>query len=50
MGRSLRERFLLGRQLRRAKVDLVHATKHIVPRIVGFPTILTVYSLHVDTR
>ncbi len=50
MGRSLRERYLLGRQLRRAKVDLVHAAKHILPRNVGCPTILTVYDLFMFTR
>ncbi len=50
MRRSLRERYLLGRQLRRAKVDLVHATKHIVPRNVGFPTLLTVFDLFLFTR
>ena len=50
MGRSLRERYLLGRQLHRAKVDLVHATKHIVPRNVGFPTVLTVHDLFLFTR
>jgi glycosyltransferase involved in cell wall biosynthesis len=50
MGRSLRERYLLGRQLRRAKVDLVHATKHIIPRNAGCPTILTAYDLFMFTR
>jgi len=50
MKRSLRERYLLNRQLRRAKVDLVHATKHIVPHGVRCPTVLTVHDLFLFTR
>jgi len=50
MGRSLRERYLLRRPLRRAKVDLVHATKHVVPRNAGIPIVLTVHDLFAFTR
>jgi len=50
ISRSLKERYLLNKQLRQAKVDLVHATKHIVPHRVGCPTVLTVHDLFVFTR
>jgi len=50
MNRSLRERYLLNGQLRRTKIDLIHATKHIVPHRTGCPRVLTVHDLFLFTR
>lgn len=41
LGRGLRERYSVGRTLRRHGVDLVHGAKHFVPR-TSLPTVLTV--------
>ncbi len=48
--RSIEERYGLARRLARARIDVVHGTKHILPRDVPCPTVLTVYDLFVFTR
>jgi glycosyltransferase involved in cell wall biosynthesis len=48
--RSVEERYGLGRQLASAQLDVVHGTKHILPRVVPCPTVLTVYDLFAFTR
>lgn len=44
VGRGLDERYGIGRRLERAGVDVVHGTKHLVPR-TRLPTVLTVQDL-----
>ena len=48
--RSIEERYGLARKLERARIDVVHGTKHILPRRAPCPTVLTVYDLFAFTR
>ena len=48
--RSLEERYALGGKLARAGVDVVHGTKHILPRRAHCPMVLTVHDLFPLTR
>ena len=43
------ERYASGRQFERAGAQLVHGTKHLVPR-VRLPTVLTVHDVMTITR
>jgi glycosyltransferase involved in cell wall biosynthesis len=43
------ERYASGRQFRRAGAQIVHGTKHLVPR-VALPTVLTVHDVMTITR
>ena len=48
IGRGLRERYTLGRAFAARAVDVVHGTKHFLPRI-ACPTVLTVQDVMVIT-
>jgi glycosyltransferase involved in cell wall biosynthesis len=49
LGVALWERYASGRHFGRARVDIVHGTKHLVPR-TRLPTILTVHDVMTLTR
>jgi glycosyltransferase involved in cell wall biosynthesis len=50
MGIALWERYRSGPELVKAGSEIIHGTKHLVPRIGNVPTVLTVHDLMTITR